>query len=221
MTRRPWKSAPWRSAPWRSAIVLWIAAPVLLALGLVRPPVGSQSRSLQLPASVAGHELVRENRLTEREYDLLGTRDVVWRTYRGDDGRKVFSIAVFHEANWKSVHPPHICLRGSDMVLRADRRHRTAIDGRDLEVGEIVAFSNSARREYLSWFVYGAPEFSTPSYAGFVWRHLPRAVLRQSDPGFLLRVETWIDGDDGLERARERCRRFLRVVLPAAEAALR
>jgi EpsI family protein len=193
---------------------------LLAWLAVYRPDVGTEDRAAGMPERVGEFTVVRRNALTPREYALLGTRDVVWRTYRANAGPPVFVIAVFHEANWKSVHPPHICLRGSDMVLRTDQRRRVLLGARSVEVGEIQAHSRSARRDYLSWFVYGGPGLATPSYAAFVLHHLPRALFRRNGPGFLLRVETWIDGGD-VETARGRCRQLLEGLLPAAEARLR
>ena len=202
-----------------SALILWSAAPVLLLLGLVRPPAIGDEMAEGLPRALPGFELARDNPLTARQFDLLGTRDVVWRTYLDASREPVYLIAVFHAANWKSVHPPHICLRGSDMELREDRRLRAILGERQVDVGEIVAHSKTNGQGYLSWFVYGAQDFCSPSYAAFVWRHVPRALLRRADSGFLLRVETWI-GMGGLAAARERCRALLAEVLPAAEARL-
>lgn len=203
-----------------AALILWTLAPLLLFLSWSRPPAVRGDLAGRLPRALKGFSLARDNPMTVREYDLLGTRDVVWRTYVDSAREPVYLIAVFHEANWKSVHPPHICLRGSDMELREDRRLRAVLGDREVGVGEIVAHSRSNGRGYLSWFVFGAPDFVSPSYGAFVWRHVPRALLRRSDPGFLLRVETWI-GDGDLVAARERCRAFLAEILPAAEASLR
>lgn len=204
----------------RAGVILWLVAPVLLFLGWARTPAVAGDMAAGLPQAFPGFVLAGDNRLTAREYDLLGTRDVAWRTYFDAGREPIYLIAVFHEANWKSVHPPHICLRGSDMDLREDHQVRAILGDRQVDVGEIVAHSKSNGRDYLSWFVFGAPDFVSPSYSAFVWRHVPRALMRRTDRGFLLRVETWI-GAGGLAEARERCRAFLAESLPAAEARLR
>ncbi len=201
-----------------SACVLWLLAPGLAFLSYHRPFTTSVGRADHVPLQIAGFELLEHTPVTLRERQLLGTDDAVARTYRDAEGRTVFLVAVFHQQNWKSVHPPHLCLRGSDMMIEfdgADDPQRTA-DGRDLVAGRVVARSRVDRRLYLSLFAYGARELRTGNYSDFVWYHLPRALLRRSAPGYLLRVEAWLDEGD----AEARCRAFMRAVVPVLDGLL-
>ena len=198
-----------------SALVLWIAAPLLCGLSLYRPFHGSAGRAAGLPASLPGFELVADHPLTRRQMELLGTEDATWRTYRDAAGHEVYLVAVFHEENWRSVHPPQICLEGSNMTIVED----SAIELDGASVGRLRTVSRDDGRGYLGLYVYGAPGLWTGSYAEFAWHHAPRAVLRRSVRGCLLRVETWI-GADGVEPAEARCRAFLRALAPAAKARL-
>jgi hypothetical protein len=131
----------------------------------------------------------------------------------------VFLVAVFHQSNWTSVHPPHICLAGSNMRIVED-----GLLGGEGEVpgsvGRIVTVDRGNRRKYLSLYVYGAAGLQTGRYSEFVLHHLPRALLRRGGVGYLMRVETWVEGDD-MAAAEARCRRFLTDAVAAAEALVR
>ncbi|HLU39672.1 MAG TPA: EpsI family protein [Planctomycetota bacterium] len=201
-----------------SSAVLWLLAPGLLFLSWYRPFTVSVGRAERLPAEIGRFTLVEETPLTPREHMLLGTDDAVSRTYRAADGGLVFLVAVFHQHNWKSVHPPHLCLRGSDMLIEADGTSEPLAlpGGGSLIAGRVTTRSRADHRGYLSLFAYGARGLRTGSYSEFVWYHLPRAVLRRSVPGYLVRVEAWLD--DGAAEAR--CREFLADVVPALEALL-
>jgi len=201
-----------------SSVLLWLLAPPLAYLSWHRPFTASVGRAERMPLRIDGFELSETEALTPRERQLLGTDDAVARTYRDSDGDRVFVVAVFHQHNWKSVHPPHLCLRGSDMRLEVDGlTEPLPIEGGEaVRAGRIVARDRGTDRPYLSLFAYVARDLRTGSYADFVWHHLPRAVLRRSAPGFLLRVEAWLDEGN----AEARCRAFLTGAVPALERLL-
>ncbi len=206
------------SARRRSAWLLWLSAPAFLWLSLHRPFTVSEGRAARMPARVGGFTLHEETPLTPRERELLGTDDATWRTYRDARGGEVYVIAVFHQHNWKSVHPPHLCLRGSDMVIETDDLAAPlAITGVECAPGRVLTHSRSMQRPYLSLFLYGADGLRTGSYAEFVQHHIPRALLRRAAPGYLLRVEAWNDDP----AAQERCRDFVRDAVPILETLLR
>ncbi|MEZ5965810.1 MAG: EpsI family protein [Planctomycetota bacterium] len=201
-----------------SGVLLWLAAPALLFLSWHRPFTTSIGRAARVPLRIGGFVQTSEDVLTPRERELLGTDDATWRTYRDADGHEVYVVAVFHQHNWKSVHPPHLCLRGSDMTIEHDGETEplAVVGGTDVRAGRIATRARGDGRPYLSLYVYGAGGLRTGSYSTFVWHHLPRAVLRRDSPGFLLRVEAWRDEGD----AEARCRAFLRAAVPVLEGLL-
>jgi len=203
----------------KSALALWLLAIPLLALSWYRPKDVGGRRARALPVTFPGFSLAEEFEITPRFVELLGTSDAAWREYRGADGQPIFVVAVFHGHNWKSIHPPHICLEGSDMEIRADGTLPIETPKRRYSVGRIIAFSRSAGREYLSLYVYGANGLVTASYSRFVLHHAPAALFRSATSGFLLRVETWVEGGD-LRAAETRCGELLARVLLSAEGLL-
>lgn len=196
--------------------VLWVAAPLLLALDLVRPFTESRGLARTLPESLAGYTLAVDRQLTARQTELLGTEDAAWRTYEDGEGNRIFMVAVFHEENWKSVHPPRICIEGSDMTIEAEDTSPLPLDTGAAVAGRILAKSRARDLDYVSLYVYGAPGLLTPSYFEFFWHHAPLALFRRATSGFLLRVETYV-GEGGPAAAEERCRRFLGKLVPAAQ----
>lgn len=204
----------------RSTWLLWLSAPLLLGLSLYRPFTPSAGRAAKLPVAFGTWERRAEHYLSAVDFAQLGTDDACWRTYVGEDGVEIYVTAVFHDSNWKSVHPPQICLEGSNMEIVRDDRDEIPRAGGTVEVGRLFCSALDQRGDYLSLYVYGSEEFSTYSYWTFFFHHLPRAVLRSSNSGFLLRVETWI-GDGTEESARQRCADFLSELLPAAQSLVR
>jgi EpsI family protein len=206
----------------RHAVVLWILAPILLLLSTYRPEGGDRGRARRVPLQLGGFAHSEEFPLTDSVIAMLGTPDAVWRRYTRA-GAEVFVVAVFHDENWKSVHAPDTCLRGSNMDI-VDEGTISVPRGDDaapIQAGYLRMRVLDSGRDYLSLFVYvAASDFATGDYWSFFLHHAPRALLRQSVAGCLLRVETYV-GDDGLDAAKARCAEVLSELVPASQALLR
>lgn len=218
-------AAPLRG--WRTAAVAWPLALVLAWLSVHRPLPTHTERAASLPDQVAGFTLVPRTAEEEAKFqrdlprfcELLGTRDFVWRAYRATDGGLVRVVALFHDANWKSVHPPRICIEGSNMDIEQDDLVRTWVDGPI--ASRIVARSRDDGWRYVTLSVFGTSTWSHGDYWRFTWHHLPRALLRQNESGFLLRAEAPIRPGESDAAAAARAGRFLRAMLPIAQERVR
>lgn len=204
--------------PKKHLVALWCLAPLLLALTAWRPEGGDRGRAGRMPNQLAGFEAVHQYPLSASVLDMLGTPDAVWRRYdRGDE--QVFVIGVFHDENWKSVHPPETCLRGSNMEV-VEEGALPAVEGGG-EYGLLRMHALDRDQDYVSLYLFLAgADFATPGYWEFFAHHAPRALLRQSVSGCLLRVETWV-GSDGVAAATERCREVLGALIRSAREELR
>ena len=69
--------------------------------------------------------------------------------------------------------------------------------------------------------VFGTRDWLSGDYWDFTLYHLPRALLRANESGFLLRVESPIYGGEEPADAEARCAAFLRSLLPSARSLLR
>jgi exosortase len=213
----------------RPAVVLWLLAGPLLALLLHRPFTTGHDRAQQLPEVVADYLLVPRAAAEQQRFEqnlprwreLLGTGDFVWRRYRSGAGAWIHVVALYHDANWKSVHPPRICIEGSNMDIESDEVTAAPALGEGATVSRIVARSRSSGRRYVTLSVFGTVDWSSGDYSQFFWHHLPRALLRQNESGFLLRVESMVAAGEDADAAEQRCAGFLRELLPAARQVLR
>ena len=210
----------------RTAVVvaLWGVALWICWLSFDRPFAPSRKLAAGLPTAVGPFEIASEFELTPRHHELLGTDDAVWRRYRGPGGREYFVVAVFHGTNWKSVHPPQICLRGSNMDLVRDVlqpvRFGSGQTERLVDVGFVTASSRDVARRghvYVALHVFGTASWMSGSYTNFFLRHVPRAVFRLGNDGFLLRVETWRGADETEENAARRCAALLEGMVAEAQ----
>lgn len=213
------------------AIVLWLLAGPLLWLSYYRPFGDRDDRAVQLPATIAGYRMQprTEEKLVEFEQrlpryrELLGTNDFVWHRYRNDKGFLVSLVALFHDTNWKSVHPPRICIEGSDMTIERDELVAAPWLGlgEHVVVSRIVAQSRANHWRYVTLSVFGTDGWASGDYWNFTMHHLPLAFLRQNESGFLLRVESPIYEGEDAAVAEQRCREFLSEALPMSRELVR
>lgn len=203
----------------RVGVFLWPLCIALCALSFTRAEPSLSGRAAALPASLA---MFRQNSLwdvTPRMHQLLGTDDATWRTYEDGKGNALYVVAVFHGSNWKSVHPPHICLLGSDMDIVQEGGTDLASRTGD-RAGQILLRTRKEGRPYVSLYAYGAKDLCTGSYLNFFLHHAPRALFRASNDGFLLRVESYADGAGGFDAAEARCRALLEHLVGEARRLL-
>ena len=94
-------------------------------------------------------------------------------------------------------------------------------DEGELLASRIVAKSRSDDWRYVTVSVFGTQNWVSGDYAEFTWHHLPLALVRQNESGFLLRVESPIYSGEDLATAEARCCEFLKGLMPSARKLLR
>lgn len=203
----------------RPAALLWPVALLCLGLQLTKPAPSLSGRAAALPVTAGQYTQSSQYEMTRRMFQLLGTDDATWRCYQTRDHKDLYVVGVFHGSNWKSVHPPHICLLGSDMDIVAEDSTELA-SGTDDQAGRIVLKTRRDGRTYVCLYAYGARDLCTGSYLQFFLHHAPRALFRSSNDGFLLRVETYVQGDEGLLAAQARCEGLLAALVSQARGLL-
>lgn len=212
-----------------AAMLLWGSAPLLLLLSAWRPFTPGTGRAAALPTAVAGYTLVERTPAQQQRFaadlprwrELLGTDDFVWRHYRGADGHWISLVALFHDANWKSVHPPRICIEGSGMDIEVDDLIAAPWFGSGVQASRIVARRRDNGMRFVTLSLFGGADWLAGDYWDFVWRHLPRALLRANLSGFLLRVEAAVAAGEDAAAAEARAGAFLRAIAGPAQEVLR
>jgi len=59
----------------------------------------------------------RDLGITEREYEILETRNLILREYVNSSGEKLSLFIVYSETNRSVFHPPEVCLLGSGVKI--------------------------------------------------------------------------------------------------------
>jgi len=164
----------------------------------------------------------RDQELAEREYEVLGTREVLSRRYTDDRYRSVQLIVVLAEQVRRRTHPPEYCLTGEGFTI-GEATTRTVDtgqpgEGKTLSVRELVLDRRDGRR--ISWYFYTNGRTTNTSY----WAHqVSVALAKLTDPDapdVLVRIDAVATpGEEGT--ARQLLEGFLRRTVPPVMAALR
>jgi exosortase len=215
------------------AIACWLLAGPLLWLSCYRPFSDRAGRAEQIPAIIAGYQMQPRSEAQQKSFEkslprwreLLGTGDFVWRRYRDSSKHMINVVALFHDTNWKSVHPPRICIEGSNMIIEQDDFVEAswlneAGDSHAI-TSRIVAKRRSDGWRFVTLSMFGTESWASGDYWDFTMHHLPLALLRQNESGFLLRVESPIYAGEDVAQSQTRCREFLEQLMPSARRLLR
>ncbi len=59
----------------------------------------------------------RELPITEKEYDILETRNLISREYTNSSGDRLYLLIIYSETNRSVFHPPEVCMIGGGMAI--------------------------------------------------------------------------------------------------------
>ena len=127
--------------------------------------------------------------LTEKEYDILETRNLVFREYTNLSGKKLSLFIIYSETNRSVFHPPEVCLIGSGIAI-VDKRAEAIKSGKyDFVTSKLYLEKNNAKELVL--YCYKAGKFYTDNYYfqqaylafhQIFGRRIPGATIRISMP---------------------------------------
>lgn len=204
----------------RTAVLLaLLAASAAFTLRVARPRAIAPARLVErVPRDCAGWQGV-DSPLTDRQYELLETRDVLFRSYLRAGEPEVLACVALSGTDGKAAHPPEICYRGQGFEILDQRRVEVEIAGRHRQIDRLRIRRD--RLELLVWSWYRVGDEETPDW----WREQQLALshtLRGHDErAALLRFSTVVAAGAGGEAAAERrLADFAGNFLPPLDAAL-
>ena len=85
-----------------------------------------------------GNWIGRDIEVTEREYDILETRNLISREYVNTSGERLYLFVIYSETNRSVFHPPEVCLMGSGVRI----------------LNKVVEEVNAGRRSFTANKIY-------------------------------------------------------------------
>ena len=187
------------------------------------------STAVPFTASIAnaiGDWAGRDRSLTPRQYELLETRDILFREYaRGGD--LVLACIAVAGADGKAAHPPEICYRGQGWDVVEQRQVVHALSGRERKIDRLRVRQDGVELLVWSWYRVGTDE--TPDWLQEQQLAFAATLAGHDDRAALLRFSTSLGkvapedvaATAAAEAAAEaRLLDFVGKFLPAYDAAL-
>ncbi|MBP7055552.1 MAG: EpsI family protein [Candidatus Omnitrophica bacterium] len=132
--------------------------------------------------------------LTEKEYDILETRNLFTREYSDRSGREIFLFIIYSETNRSVFHPPEVCMLGSGFNIVNKERAEIVSPSRKFYVNKLNTQKSNFKELVL--YMYKAGELYTDNFylqQAYLALH---QVLGRRVPGATIRVSMPIMGDE-------------------------
>lgn len=154
--------------------------------------------------------------MSEKDYEMLETRNAFTRAYKNSKGQTVYLFIVYSKDNRKVSHPPEICYTGSGATIISRKPAQVMLDnGHVLKATKLLLEYNFTHHVAYYWYMVGGN--FTPNYWVQQLLFSFQNLLGRSTSSALIRVSTgataahdeW--GFDSAQIAKD----FIKVMLPA------
>jgi EpsI family protein len=199
------------AAPRAALCVLALAAVLSTYLAWPRSTPSATNVLASFPLAL-GDWRGQDFKLDDRVYNILGTRDVLSRSYGNDLGKSLQLVIVLSQQSGKRTHPPDQCFAGEgNTTVSSEDRTVSCSEAAPIRVHELVLDRWDGCR--VVWYFYKSGPNLNTSY----WRHQAGVALRKlrnpAAADLLIRVDTFVRHGD-VEHGRALLLDFLSHSLP-------
>jgi EpsI family protein len=146
--------------------------------------------------------------LSERDYEILETRNLFVREYKNLQGDSVYLYLIYSEDNRKVSHPPEVCLLGGGLTI-VDKKPVQITNS--IKATKLLVEKANSRQVMVYW--YKAGDFNTDTYLSQQLKIVLGRMLGKRTPGAMIRVFTDIK-DNNEARATDLIKSFTAQIEP-------
>ena len=153
--------------------------------------------------------------LDARTYEILETRNVLYRQYRtGSDSPRIDLCIVFSQANRKAPHPPEVCYTGSGAQVdrRPDETVKLSPPLGSIRGSSLLVRKDQSQEVVLYWYLAGTQ--LTTSYYAQQWKVIWAQITSRPAQSAIIRYSTVMAGKESQEEAMNRLNTFSACSLP-------
>ena len=104
----------------------------------------------------------KDFQITDMEYRILETRNLISREYVNPAGEKIYLFIVYSETNRSVFHPPEVCLVGSGVEIVDKRPEEVRLGSRSFSANKL--FVGKGKANLLVLYCFKAANLYTDSY---------------------------------------------------------
>lgn len=170
------------------ALVIMLIGSAAVSLGLFNREMKAQDKlDVHTFPMKVGEWKGRELPITEKEYEILETRNLISREYTNPAGNKLYLLVIYSETNRSVFHPPEVCVIGSGLCITDKQMDEFSVGGRTFTTNKLFAEKGSFKEIILNCYkaggVYTANFYYQQTYLALhqmFGRGVPGATLRVS-----------------------------------------
>ncbi len=152
--------------------------------------------------------------MSERTYEILETKDVLFRKYSRRVGNAVYLCIVYSKDNRKASHPPEVCYEGGgSTVLNKSIEYIPLLEGGFFKANKLIVQSANKKELVIYWYKAGNKD--TISYYKQQWYIVLNRIWERngSSSGALIRFSSPILNNNE-EETIVLMRKFIAEVIP-------
>ena len=198
-------------------ITFIIVAVILVAVAVVsissylpaRVDIAARIKVSDFPMAI-GEWTATDIPLSERDYQILETRNLIMRNYKNPQGDAVVLYIIYSEDNRKVSHPPEVCYMGSGASIV----NKSAVQITD-SIKAIKLVTETPKNEQMVVYWYKAGSLYTDQYLKQQLKVVVDRMMRKRTSGALIRISADIKNS-----AQEGTLRLLRTFASQIEPLL-
>ena len=156
--------------------------------------------------------------LTEEEYAILETRNVVSRKYTDSNNNGIYLLLVYSQHNRKVSHPPEVCYMGSGVSIVENAYDMISVGSRKFDSPKFNIHANcllleakGAKEFTFYWFKVGN------TFTSNYWKQqmliAVKTILGQSHSSALIRISANVENNNEAQTITQ-IKNFTRLITP-------
>lgn len=171
--------------------IFFAAAILLIGVAIVcnTPARFDASSEIQMPLfpKEIGEWRGTDIPISERDYEILETRNLIMRDYRNPRGDLVYLYIIYSQDNRRTLHPPEVCYTGGGSTIL----EKSVIPlNNSLRANQFIIENKYSRELVVYWFK--STNLSTYSYLKQQLKSVADRMLRKKTYGAMIRISALI-----------------------------
>jgi len=135
----------------------------------------------------------RDLTITDKEYTILETKNLISREYTNPAGGKLFLLIIYSETNRSVFHPPEVCMIGGGLTITDKQVENFNVGNKVFTTNKL--FAENAQFKEIILNCYKAGGIYTSNFYLQQTRLAFYQIFGQNVPGATLRVSMAIEKD--------------------------
>jgi len=135
----------------------------------------------------------RDLTITEKEYGILETRNIISREYTNPSGDRLFLLIIYSETNRSVFHPPEVCMIGGGLAITDKQIENFDVGNKVFTTNKLFAEKGQFKEMILN--CYKAGDIYTSDFYLQQTRLALHQIFGRNIPGATLRVSMAIGKD--------------------------